>query len=47
MGIVLGFPFSDLDFGTGKPVLFIMPTYTTRQPVKGAVFLVLPSCFHR
>lgn len=37
---MLGFPFSDLEFGTGKPVLFIMPTYTTHQPVKGAVFLV-------
>ncbi|CAO2149680.1 unnamed protein product [Urochloa humidicola] len=36
---VLGIPFYDLDFGTGKPFLFI-PTYSTPQPVEGAVFLV-------
>jgi hypothetical protein len=36
---VLGIPFYDLDFGTGKPLLF-MPTYSTPQPVEGAAFLV-------
>lgn len=36
---VLGIPFYDLDFGTGKPFLF-MPTYSTPQPVEGAAFLV-------
>ncbi|KAG2612274.1 hypothetical protein PVAP13_4KG268100 [Panicum virgatum] len=36
---VLGIPFYDLDFGTGKPVLF-KPTYSTPQPVEGAAFLV-------
>ncbi|CAO2142356.1 unnamed protein product [Urochloa humidicola] len=36
---VLGIPFYDLDFGIGKPFLF-MPTYSTPQPVEGAAFLV-------
>jgi hypothetical protein len=36
---VLGIPFYDLDFGTGKPLLF-MPTYSTPQPEEGVVFLV-------
>ncbi|CAN6363398.1 unnamed protein product [Urochloa humidicola] len=40
--IVLGIPFYDLDFGTGKPFLF-MPTYSTPQPVEGAAFLVAAS----
>ncbi|RCV38595.1 LOW QUALITY PROTEIN: hypothetical protein SETIT_8G155300v2 [Setaria italica] len=33
---VLGIPFYDLDFGTGKPFLFV----PAAQPVEGAVFLV-------
>ncbi|CAL4979877.1 unnamed protein product [Urochloa decumbens] len=37
--IVMGIPFYDLDFGTGKPFHF-MPTYSTPQPVEGAAFLV-------
>ncbi|CAL4986641.1 unnamed protein product [Urochloa decumbens] len=37
--IVLGIPFYDLDFGTGKPFLFV-PTYSTPQPVEGTAFLV-------
>ncbi|RLM50348.1 hypothetical protein C2845_PMPSC049115 [Panicum miliaceum] len=36
---VLGIPFYDLDFGTGRPFLFA-PTYSTPQPVEGAAFLV-------
>ncbi|CAN6363403.1 unnamed protein product [Urochloa humidicola] len=35
----LGIPFYDIDFGSGKPFLF-MPTYSTPQPVEGAIFLV-------
>ncbi|PUZ45480.1 hypothetical protein GQ55_8G227100 [Panicum hallii var. hallii] len=36
---VLGIPFYDLDFGTGRPFVFA-PTYSTPQPVEGAAFLV-------
>ncbi|CAO2149692.1 unnamed protein product [Urochloa humidicola] len=36
---VLGIPFYDVDFGSGKPFLY-MPSYSTAQPSEGGLYLV-------